>query len=111
MRLIEKNTKKVGNITIFTYKKGKKYLSICLELDIIKEGDKLQTLNQEMIEAVIGHVETVCKGNLSDDLLNRPAPEKYWQAYDDFIKAQGGKQTKPVGSFNRFPINELCHVT
>ncbi len=44
MRLISKNTKKNGEITIFTYKEGSKYICVCLELDIVKEGNDLESL-------------------------------------------------------------------
>ena len=46
--------KRKGNITIFGYKKWKKFISVCLELDIVKEGTKREVLTQEMIEAVKG---------------------------------------------------------
>lgn len=103
------NTKKEGKVTIFTYKKGKKFISVCLELDIIKEGNEPNQLIQEMIEAVMGHVETVCLNNLDDALLNRPAPQKYWQAYEEFLESQQ-KSKNEFGFLNVLPLNELCRV-
>ena len=109
MKMSLRNTKKSGSVTVFTYKQGKGYLSVCLELDIVKEGSNFSEITQEMIESVIGHVQTVCKEGLSDGLLNRPAPAKYWKAYERFLDAQSGKETKKkVGSLSILPIADLC---
>lgn len=111
MRMIVQNTKRKGNVTIFGYKSGKKFISVCLELDIVKEGTKREELTREMFEAVTGHVETVCKAKLDDALLNRPAPEKYWQAYEKFLDSQKkNKLPKQAGSLNILPIADLCRA-
>ncbi len=111
MRMLIQNTKRKGNITIFGYKSGKKFISVCLELDIVKEGTKREVLTQEMIEAVKGHVETVCKAKLDETLLNRPAPEKYWRAYEKFLDSQKkSKVPRQAGSLNVLPIADLCRA-
>lgn len=46
----------------------------------MKEGEFLQELNGEMLEPVTGYMEAVCHNHLSEELLNRPAPHKYWKA-------------------------------
>lgn len=84
---MRKNTKKQGVVTIFTYKSGNKYTAVCLELDIIKENKDHNELLREMRESIVGYLKTVCKNNLSDDLLNRPAPKLYWKKYRAFLEA------------------------
>lgn len=114
MQSLALNTKKTGRVTVFTFKQGRRYISVCLELDIVKEGVKAVELNKEMLEAVMGHVESVCKGRLSDDLLNRPAPAMYWKKYWVFVDGLNTKRTRvtrrkaQVGTVNILPIADLC---
>lgn len=114
MQSLALNTKKTGRVTVFTFKQGRKYISVCLELDIVKEGMKAVELNKEMLEAVMGHVESICKGGLSDDLLNRPAPAMYWNKYWIFVDGLNRKHTNvtkrntQVGTVNILPIADLC---
>lgn len=111
MRLISKNTKKNGEITIFTYKEGHQYICVCLELDIVKEGNDLESLKSEMLESAVGHVAAVCKDNLSDDLLNRHAPKEYWDRFDLFINSMKKKKTSHKReSVDTIPIREICLV-
>ncbi len=116
MPSLASNTKKVGRVTIFTFKQGRKFISVCLELDIIKEGLNVVELNKEMLEAVMGHVESVCKGGLSDDLLNRPAPAAYWKKYWAFVDGLNKKRDRAtksktqIGTINVLPIAELCAI-
>ncbi|MEK7620584.1 MAG: hypothetical protein AAB413_05100 [Patescibacteria group bacterium] len=111
MKLIVRNTKKSGQVRVFTFKKGKKYISVCLELDIVKEGSDPEELSREMMESVSGHIETVCKANLDDALLNRPAPDVYWKTYSKFLDDQKKSEVKrkaDYSSLSIFPIVDLC---
>ena len=86
---------------------------MCLELDIVKEGIDPEELVAEMLESVAGHVETVCKKNLDDSLLNRAAPKKYWEAYQKFIDTQRKDELirkADYSSISVFPIADLCSV-
>ncbi len=106
------NTKNKGTVRIFTYKQGSKFISVCLELDIVKEGNNILDLNKEMFESVVGHIKTVCKEKMDDKLLNRPAPQKYWDKYQDYLlKLEDRKKTSvkiPLGGISTFGIPELC---
>lgn len=106
------NTKKRGIVTVFNYKEGLKYISVCLELDIVKEGKVLEELIREMKEAVEGHIKTVCKENLSDDLLNRQAPKRYWKKYEEFVSFLEERRNLPQkrveSGVNIFSIPALC---
>ena len=43
-------------------------------------------------EASLAYLKTVRGKNYSDDLLNQPAPDKYWKKYHQFLK----KRTETV---------------
>ncbi len=75
------NNKKRGMIEFLFYKEKDKYVGVCLTFDIIEEGDDFIKLKQSVEEAARLHLEVVIKKNLSDDLLNRYAPEEYWKKY------------------------------
>ena len=116
---MKKNTKNFGSLTVFFFKEKAKFVSVCLELDIIKEGDNLDDVRKEMQESISGYIETVCKGNYSDDLLNRPAPKKYWDKYSEFLRFLKEKQKqKEVAAKNTtrgietsvMDMKELCAV-
>ena len=80
------NTKERGIMEfIFLEEKGK-YIGVCLSFDIIEEGKDLNRLIQSVEDAAKLHIRIVMKKNLSDDLLNRYAPEKYWKKYFEALK-------------------------
>jgi predicted RNase H-like HicB family nuclease len=76
-----KNTKERGVMEFLAYKEGTSFVGVCLTLDIVEEGSDPVELMRSLKEAAELHVETVVKHNLSDDLLNRHAPAKYWKRY------------------------------
>ncbi len=75
------NTHQRGVVTVFLYRKGKKYLGVCLELDIVDEDSDRIALMVRMREMVQSYVEYVCSRHLDESLLNRPAPAKYWKMF------------------------------
>lgn len=82
-----RNTKAKGMMEfIFLEEKGK-YIGVCLSFDIVEEGKDLGKLIQGVEDAAKLHLRTVIKKNLSDDLLNRYAPEEYWKKYFEALKA------------------------
>lgn len=77
------NTKEKGLIefVVFHDKKTKHFVGVCLTFDIVEEGDNPESLMNSLTEAAKLHVDVVQKENLSDELLNRYAPKKYWDKY------------------------------
>ena len=76
-----RNTKKAGVIEFFTYKEGDSYVGVCLTFDLLEEGSDPVELARSLKDAAELHLETVIKNDLSEDLLNRYAPEEYWEKY------------------------------
>ena len=75
------NTKKRGVFEFLVYPDGKRFVGVCLTLNIIEEGERPKELLKSLEEAAFGHLKVVRKENLSDKLLNRPALKKYWDKY------------------------------
>jgi len=81
-----RNTKKSGTVEFLFYPEKGRFIGICLTFDIIEEGKDLSELRRNLEKATRLHLETVVKKGLSDDLLNRYAPEKYWNKYFEIQK-------------------------
>ena len=81
-----KNTKEQGTIECLVYKEGKTFVGVCLTFDIVEEGDNPTELMRSIKEAAELHLETVIRNNLTDELLNRYAPEEYWKKYFETAK-------------------------
>ena len=111
-----RNTKKQGKFIIFVYQeKPNRYIGVCLEFDLIEEGKNPQQVMSQIKEASIGYLKTVINNKLSDDLLNKKAPEKYWKKYQDFLELKKKKHAIPWEEFLRtylYPhiLQEKCNV-
>lgn len=81
-----KNTKKEGVIEFLVYKDKAGYTGVCLTFDIVEEGKNPSGLMKSLKEAAELHLKSVIKNKLSDDLLNRYAPEVYWKKYFELLK-------------------------
>lgn len=81
-----KNTKERGTIEYLVYKEGDTFVGVCLSFDIVEEGINPIELMNSIKEAAYLHLDTVIKEKLSDDLLNRYAPEEYWKKYFEIAK-------------------------
>jgi len=92
------NTKSSGiaRVIVFPCKKG--FLAVCLDFDIIEEGEVKEDLEKSIKEAVIGYIECVRKCNLNDELLNRHADKRYWKIYESYLDLIGNKVKKPISS-------------
>lgn len=95
------NTKKSGLIEILVYKEKDVFVGVCLTFDILEEGKDPLMLIKSIKEAAQLHLETVIKNNMSDDLLNRYAPKKYWEKYFEATKKI---QLSSLKKSNNFPI-------
>lgn len=73
------NTKNEGVVEFTIFEENGGYVGVCLTLDIVVEGDNYETVRNETIDAARVHIETVRTKNLPEELLNRPAPDEYWQ--------------------------------
>ena len=88
-----KNTNEKGIVEFTIFQEGKTYVGVCLYFDnVIKRTDYNQ-LKKDIFTAAQLHVETVKANNLSEDLLNRPAPKEYWDKRGSFLVPAADNQT------------------
>lgn len=92
-----------GSVTFLILPEKNKYLGVCLEFDLIVRADTLKEAKEEIEDyAKLWHVNAV-KHKLPEELLNKPAPKKYWNIYaklveQDLKRLEAEKQTsKNVG--------------
>ena len=108
-KLRVKNTKQEGLLEFLVYRDGNKYTGVCLTLDIIEEGSNSSELMKSIQDAAIGHVKLVIKKHLNDDLLNRLAPDEYWEKYFNVLDAlseQTRKLRKNQSLVSQLPIEK-----
>jgi hypothetical protein len=68
--------------TVFVYRTGKRYVGVCLELDLIDNGTDPEELEERMKKSVESYVRHVCANDRFDSsFLDRPAPKKYWDIF------------------------------
>ena len=97
-----KNTKKRGQFTIFVYReRANHYIGVCLEFDLIEEGENAREVMKQIQEASVGYLKTVIKNNLDDDLLNKKAPLKYQRKYQELLKLKKKESAIPREEFLR----------
>lgn len=106
------NTKERGTLLFLVYGKEKHYIGVCLTLDIVEEGDDPQKLMDSIVESAMGHVRLVQEKNLDDALLNRPAPQEYWDIYLAMLQEMQRmeQKTEPGGYIYTKPITPLVHA-
>lgn len=85
-KLLFINTYKKGYVRGLVYKEGKKYVGVCLELDLVIHGDNLFTTGECLTKMVKGYLENAVKNKLPESVLNRPAPDKYWAKFNEAIE-------------------------
>ncbi len=92
------NTKNSGiaKIIIFPCREG--FRAVCLDFDLIEDGEIREEVESSIRESVIGHVECICKNNLDDQLLNRHANKRYWKIYESYLDLIRDKAKRPVSS-------------
>jgi predicted RNase H-like HicB family nuclease len=92
------NTKNSGlaRTIIFPCRGG--FRAVCLDFDLIEDGEIREEAENSIRESVIGYIECICKNNLDDQLLNRHANERYWKIYESYLDLIRNKVKKPVST-------------
>ena len=95
-----KNTKDQGIIRFITIPdKENGFLGVCLDFDIVISGENRRAVMDRVQESAMGHLSIVVEKGLSDSLLNRKAPMRYWDIYEMMnehtkLRARKAKETK-----------------
>lgn len=104
----EKNTKEKGLIEFLVYPEANKFVGVCLTFDIVEEGADPVQLMESIKEAAVLHLEIVQKENMSNELLNRFAPEEYWDIYFRALDKRGVGDISTY--FKRNPYSKVLSV-
>ncbi|MBI5469879.1 type II toxin-antitoxin system HicB family antitoxin [Candidatus Kaiserbacteria bacterium] len=99
------NSKQSGTMEFLVYREDSKYVGVCLTFDIVEEGKDPVELMKSIKEAAELHLETVIKNNLPDDLLNRYAPDEYWQKYFEAARQIEHRPTSRSGFLTISPYS------
>ncbi|MDP3953558.1 MAG: hypothetical protein Q8P99_01935 [bacterium] len=76
-----KNTKERGIVRFLYMIRGREILGVCLDFNIVEEGTSIEEVKTYLQRAARLHLETVLDKGLSEELLNRRAPQEYWEIY------------------------------
>lgn len=80
--------KNLKNLTFrcFAYFDGKFYTAVCLDLGIVEQyKESLEKAVNMLNKAIEGYLTVAKKHNYPSELLYRPAENKYWRKYKDFL--------------------------
>lgn len=105
----EKNTKEKGLMEFLVYSEDDKFIGVCLTFDIVEEGSDPVKLMESIKEAAQLHLDVVIKEDMSDELLNRFAPEEYWGKYFE-AKCEDGEDDVSF-YFQRNPYSQVVSVS
>lgn len=84
-QLIFNNTYKKGAVTYLIFKEGNKFVGVCLEFNLEVEANTPQETKERIEDYSKAWLENVVKNKLSEELLNKPAPKKYWNIYREAV--------------------------
>lgn len=64
--------------------KDNTFTGVCLDLDIVEEGHaSLEIATESIKDAVASHLQAAKELGFPNELVNRPAPKKYWGKFGD----------------------------
>ena len=105
-KLMFNNTYQSGAVTYLIFKEKDKFVGICLEFDLEIEADTLKKAQERIQDLSQGWLYNVVKHKLSEDLLNKPAPKKYWKIFED-VKEKMEKRERIIAHVipaSSFPV-------
>lgn len=78
-KLIFDNTYKRGHTTFIIFKQVRSYIGVCLEFDLIVKCNSMKEAYEHLTDYAQAWLKNVVKNKLPEQLLNRPADEKFWK--------------------------------
>ncbi|MDO8520705.1 MAG: hypothetical protein Q7S52_01185 [bacterium] len=86
------NTKENGTVEFTIFEENSTFVGVCLTFDIVVEGANYEEVREQLIDAAKVHIETVRRNNLPVELLNRHAPQEYWEKRKSTLLTDGSEQ-------------------
>lgn len=86
-KLLFNNTFDRGSVTyLILQEKKDKFIGVCLEFDLEIEAKTLKEAKERIEDYSQLWLRNAQKNKLSEEVLNRPAPKKYWKIYEEALK-------------------------
>lgn len=79
---------------IVAYKKGKIYLAVSLEFDLLAEGETIKEAIDRLYDATVGYLQTCSEEKEEETEIYRKAPKKYQELYKLFVELSEKKRKK-----------------
>ena len=80
------NTYNSGMVTFLIIKEKSKFIGVCLEFDLIVQADNAKETLEQILDYAMLWRRNAIKNKLPEELLNRPAPKKYWEIYKKLVE-------------------------
>ncbi|OGG29420.1 hypothetical protein A3A63_02390 [Candidatus Gottesmanbacteria bacterium RIFCSPLOWO2_01_FULL_46_9] len=80
-KLLFNNTYKSGKKTYLVIKEADQYVGICMEFDLEVCGKNEKEVFERLDDITDAWHENIVKNKLPEELLNKPAPIKYWKLF------------------------------
>lgn len=94
------NTIKKGSYTLLAFKEEGNFTGVCLEFGLIVQRKTLEKALETIKDYATAWLKNAQKNKLPNEVLNRPAPQKYWtvfRLYTNYLSKRKEKTqiTKP----------------
>lgn len=99
-----KNTYKSGAVSYVGFKEKDKFVAVCLEFDLVAEGETLKDVKERIEDLSNAWLHNVIKNKLPEELLNKSAPRKYWQIYENARNEQEDKKRLTIPDIYPIPV-------
>ncbi len=96
--LIFNNTFEKGRVTYLILKERDNYVGVCLEFDLVVSEKTFEEAKESIVDYARLWLKNAAKNHLSEELLNRPAEKKYWEAYKEILTAEEKKTQAELGA-------------
>ncbi|OGE00046.1 hypothetical protein A3J17_05165 [Candidatus Curtissbacteria bacterium RIFCSPLOWO2_02_FULL_40_11] len=84
--LLFNNTYKSGRVTFLVIQEDKKYTGVCLEFDLSVQAETPEEARRLIEDYTKVWHRNAVKNKLPEEVLNRPAPKKYWEIYKKLLE-------------------------
>ena len=85
-KLLFHNTYDEGVVTLLVLPEKNKYVGVCLEFDLEARADTLPEAKEQIEDYAKLWLKNAVAHKLPEEVLNRPAPKKYWRLYSVLLK-------------------------
>lgn len=83
----------------FICKKRGYFEGVCLELDIVVDGNTPEDAKKTLDELILGHMRLAAEEGFPKCLTHRPAPQRYWNKFYALLEILKTPQKHKTPSF------------